>query len=143
MKRRNPLLTGLLNMLIPGSSHLYVSKNWLKFILFFIIYSAMIVFVIFLGNNIQRIREYTLPQGLCTGILLLGVYAFLFFNGMNEASARNGEIDSTAHYQAMRTDTSKDDVITKLAKLQRQRDEGLISIEQQETREADIKSKKE
>lgn len=143
MKRRNPLLTGLLNMLIPGSSHLYVSKNWRKFILFFIVYSFMIVFVILLGNNIQMIPEYTLPQGLCTGILLLGVYAFLFFNGMKEASIRDSEIDSAAHYQSMRTGTSKGDPIAELARIQRQRDEGLISSEEQEVKRAGIKSKGE
>ena len=143
MKRRNPLLAGLLNMLIPGSSHLYVNKDWRKFILFFIVYSLMIFGVITIGNNIQEIREYTLPQGLCTGILLLGVYGFLFYTGMKQASARTGEIDSAAHYQSLRPDTSKDDRITRLAKLQRQRDEGLISEEQQDAKEAEIKSKDE
>ena len=143
MKRRNPLLTGLLNMLIPGSSHLYVSKNWRKFILFLIVYSFMIFFAIMIGNNIQNIREYTLPQGLCTGILLLGMYAFLFLNGMKEASIRDSEIDSAAHYQSMRTNTSKGDPIAKLAKLQRQRDEGLISSEQQDVKKAEIESKEE
>ncbi len=143
MNRRNPLLAGLLNMLIPGSSHLYVSKNWRKFILFLIVYSFMIFFVIMIGNNIQNIREYTLPQGLCTGILLLGVYAFLFFNGMKEASTRDSEIDSAAHYLSMRTDTSKGDPIAKLARIQRQRDEGLISSEQQDAKKAEIESKEE
>ena len=143
MNRRNPLLAGLLNMLIPGSSHLYVSKNWRKFILFLIVYSFMIFFVIMIGNNIQNIREYTLPQGLCTGILLLGVYAFLFFNGMKEASTRDSEIDSAAHYLSMRTDTSKGDPIAKLARIQRQRDEGLISSEQQDAKKAEIELKEE
>ena len=143
MKRRNPLLTGLLNMLIPGSSHLYVSKNWSRFILFFIVYSLMIFFAFMIGNNIQEIREYTLPQGLCTGILLLGVYAFLFFSGMKEASTRDSEIDSAAHYQSMRTDTSKGDPIAELARIQRQRDEGLISNEEQVVKKAEIEAKDE
>jgi len=143
MKRRNPLLAGLLNMLIPGSSHLYVSKDWVKFILFFIVYSVMIFFAFMIGNNIQKIREYTLPQGLCTGILLLGVYAFLFFNGMKEASIRSGEIDSAAHYQSMRTDTSNGDPIAELARIQRQRDEGLISSEEQDVKRAEIELKDE
>ena len=142
MKRRNPMLAGLLNMLIPGSSHLYVSKNWLKFILFFILYGFMIFVAILVGNNIEKIPEYTLPQELCTGLLLLGVFGLMFFSGMKEASARNSEIDSSAHYHSLRTDASKDDPITKLAKLQRQRDEGLISSEEQDTKEAEIKSKK-
>ncbi len=142
MKRRNPLLAGFLNMLIPGSSHLYVSNNWLKFILFFIGGIFMIFIAVLLGNNIQNIREYTLPQGLCTGTLLLGIFAFLFYSGMKEASARSGEIDSAAHYQSLRPNISKDDPITRLAKLQRQRDEGLISSEEQEVKKAEIQSKK-
>jgi ABC-type multidrug transport system permease subunit len=142
MKRRNPLLAGFFNVLIPGSSHLYVSNNWLRFILFFVVYSLVIFGVTLLGNNIQDVREYTLPQGLCTGTLLLGIFAFLFYSGMKMASERNSETDSAVHYQSMRTHISKDDPITRLAKLQRQRDEGLISSEQQETKKAEIESKK-
>jgi hypothetical protein len=142
MKRRNPLLAGFLNMLIPGSSHLYVSNNWLKFILFFIGNIFMIFVAILLGNNIQEIKEYTLPQGLCTGILLLGIFAFLFYSGMKKASILNSETDSAAHYQSLRPNISKDDPVARLAKLQRQRDEGLISSEQQETQKAEIESKK-
>ncbi len=142
MKRRNPLLAGFLNMLIPGSSHLYVSNNWLKFILFFVINSLIIFGAILLGNNIQEIREYTLPQGLCTGTLLLAIFAFLFYAGMKIASERNSQTDSAAHYQSLRTPVSKDDPVARLAKLQRQRDEGLISSEQQESQKAEIQSKK-
>lgn len=143
MIRRNPLVAGLLNMLIPGSSHLFVSKDWGKFILSFVVFSFLIVAAVQLGNNIQKVREYTLPQGLCTGVLLAGVLAFLFFSGMRESTARNREIDSAAYYHSKRTDTSKGDQISKLANLQRQRDEGLISSEEQDTKEAEIKSKKE
>ena len=143
MKRRNPLLAGLLNMLIPGSSHLYVSGDWSKFIPFFVLYSLMILFAVLMGNNIQELEQYTLPQGLCTGSLLVGVFAFLFFNGMKEAANRDSEIDSAAYYQSMRTDLSEEeDPITKLANIQRMRDEGLISKEQEEFKEAQIKSKK-
>jgi hypothetical protein len=143
MKRRNPLLAGFLNMLIPGSSQLYVNNNWPKFILFFIGNIFVIFVAILLGNNIQQIQEYTLPQGLCTGALLLGIFAFLFYSGMKMASIRNSETDSAAHYQSLRTNVStKDDPVTRLAKLQRQRDEGLISSEQQESKKAEIEKKK-
>ena len=141
MIRRNPLLVGLLNVLIPGSSHLFVSKDWGKFILFFIVYSSMIFAAVLFGINIQNLRAYTLPQGLCTGILLVGVLAFLFYTGMREASGRNREIDSAAYYHSQRTDTSKGDRISKLANLQRQRDEGLISSEEQEVQKAEVESK--
>ena len=142
MIRRNPLLVGLLNVLIPGSSHLFVSKDWGKFILFFIVYSSMIFASVLFGINIQNLRAYTLPQGLCTGILLVGVLVFLFYMGMKEASGRNREIDSATYYHSKRTNTSKEDPITKLANLQKQRDEGLISSEEQEVKKAEIESKK-
>lgn len=142
MKRRNPLLAGFLNMLIPGSSHLYVSNNWLKFILFFVGSIFIIFMAVLLGNNIQVLEAYTLPQGLCTGTLLLGIFAVLFIGGMKKASDRNSETDSAAHYQSLRPAVSKDDPVARLAKIQRQRDEGLISSEQHEAKEAEIRSKK-
>jgi hypothetical protein len=142
MKRRNPILAGFFNALIPGSSQLYVRNNWPRFILFLVVYSLVIFGAILVGNNIQNVREYTLPQGLCTSTLLLGIFAFLFYSGMKMASERNSETDSAAHYESMRTHVSKDDPVARLAKLQRQRDEGLISSEQQEAKSAEIESKK-
>ena len=142
MKRRNPVLAGLFNALIPGSGQLYVRKNWLRVGLFFVLYSLVIFVAALLGNNIQNIPEYTMPQGLCTGTLLLGVFAFLFYSGMKMASHRNSDTDSAAHYESMRTHVSNDDPVARLAKLQRQRDEGLISSEQQEVKKAEIESKK-
>jgi hypothetical protein len=142
MVRRNPLVIGLLNVLIPGSSRVFVSKDWGKFILSFVVFTFLIVVAVQVGNNIQNVREYTLPQGLCTGILLVSVLAFLFFSGMREATARNREIDSAAYYHSKRTDASKGDQISKLAHLQKQRDEGLISSEEQDVKKAEIESKK-
>jgi hypothetical protein len=130
-------------MIIPGSSHLYVSNNWLKFVLFFIGNALLIFIAVLLGNNIQQIEQYTLPQGLCTGILLLAIFAFLFYSGMRMASLRNSDTDSAAHYQSLRPNNiTRDDPVARLAKIQRQRDEGLISNEQQESKEAEIRSKK-
>ena len=142
MKRRNPVLAGLFNVLIPGSSQLYVRNNWLRFGLFFVVYSLVIFIAALVGNNIQNVREYTLPQGLCTGTLLLGVFAFLFYSGMKMALDRNSDTDSAAHYDSMRARVAGDDPVARLAKLQRQRDEGLISSEQQEVKKAEIESKK-
>jgi len=144
MKRRNPLLAGLLNMLIPGSSHIYVGSDRRRFILSFIGGALMIFLAFMVGNNIQKMALYTLPQGLCMGILFLLVFGYLFNNGMKKANRRNSEIDSAAYYQSLRTDLSEDeDPITKLANIQRQREEGLISKEQEEIKEARLKSKKE
>ena len=144
MKRRNPLVAGLLNMLIPGSSHIYVGSDRRRFILSFIGGALMIFLAFMVGNNVQKMRVYTLPQGVCMGVLVLLVFGFLFNNGMKMANRRNSEIDSSAHYQSLRTDLSEgEDPITKLANIQRQREEGLISKEQEEIREARLKSKKE
>ena len=143
MKRRDPLLAGLLNMLIPGSSHIYVGNDRRKFILSFIGGALMIFLAFMVGNNIQKMRVYTLPQGVCVGILVLLVFGYLFNNGMKKASRRNSEIDSAAHYQSMRIDASSDDRDIELANIQKQRDEGLISIERYKAKKAEIESKEE
>lgn len=143
MKRRNPLLAGLLNMLIPGSSHIYVGDDRRRFILSFIGGTLMIVLAFMVGNNIQKMRVYTLPQGVCMGSLVLLAFGYLFYNGMKKANRRNGEIDSAAHYQSLRTETSSDDRATTLADLERQRDEGLISIARYEAKKAEIESNEE
>lgn len=142
MKRRNPLVAGLLNMLIPGSSHIYVGSDRRKFILSFIGGTLMIVLAFMVGSNIQKMRVYTLPQGVCLGILVLLVFGYLFNTGMKKANRRNSEIDSAAHYQSLRTDISSDDPAIELANIEKQRDEGLISIERYEAKKAEIESKK-
>jgi len=143
MKRRNPFVAGLFNVLIPGSSHLYVTNHWPRFILFFAVNSLVIFVAILIGNNIQIGPRYTLPQGICPGSLVLIVLGYLFYSGMQLALTRNSETDSAAHYQSLRPHMdTRDDPIARLAKLQRQRDEGLISSEQLEAKEAEIKSKK-
>jgi len=142
MKRRNPLLAGLLNMLIPGSSYIYVGNERRRFILYFFGGILLIFLAFMVGSTIQRMDLYTLPQGLCMGILFLLVFGYLFNTGMKKASHRNGEIDSAAHYKSLRTDTSSNDRATALADLQRQRDEGLISIEQQERKKTEIETEK-
>ena len=112
-----------------------------RFVLNFI-GGALLIFLAFMvSNNIQRMAIYTLPQGVCMGILFLLVFGFLFNTGMKKASRRNSEIDSATHYQSMRTDTSSDDQATALADLQKQRDDGLISTEQQERKKKEIESK--
>jgi hypothetical protein len=143
MKRRNPLLAGLFNVLIPGSSHLYVANNWPRFILFFIVNSIIIIVTLSLGNNLQTASRSNLPQGLCTGVLLLIVLGVMFYTGMKMALSRNAETDSAAHYQSLRHQKpSNDDPVARLARLQRQRDEGLISTEQQDAKKAEIEAKK-
>lgn len=140
MKRRNPLLAGLFNMLVPGSSHLYVDNDWKKFILYFVGSSIAIAVAILMGNNIQGVREYTLPQGLCTGSLLFIVFGILFYTGMRAASNRNSQTDSAAYYKSRRS-ASQDDMATRMEKLLKKRNEGLISKEQYDTEKGEIESK--
>jgi hypothetical protein len=140
MKRRNPLLAGLFNMLVPGSSHLYVDNDWKKFILYFIGSGVVIFIALLMGNNIQGVREYTLPQGLCTGSLLLIIFGVLFYTGMRAASNRNGQTDSAAYYKSRRN-ASQDDMATRMEKLLKKRNEGLISKEQFDTEKGEIESK--
>lgn len=140
MKRRNPLLAGLFNVLVPGSSHLYVDNNWLKFVRFFVGSAIAIVVAVVIGNNIQILREYTLPQGLCTGSLLLIICGLLFYNGMQAASARNSQSDSAAYYKSRRL-VSNDDMATRMEKLLKKRNEGLISKEQFDSEKTEIEKK--
>jgi len=142
MKRRNPLLAGLFNILVPGSSHLYVDNNWWKFIQFFIGSTIAITVAVVIGNNIQILREYTLPQGLCTGSLLLIIFGLLFYNGMQAARARNSQGDSAAYYKSRRT-PSTDDRASRMEKLLKKRNEGLISKEQYDSEKAESDEKKD
>jgi hypothetical protein len=140
MKRRNPLLAGLFNMLVPGSSHLYVNNDWKKFIQYFIGGGVAIIISILMGNNIQGVQQYTLPQGLCTGSLLLIVFGVLFYTGMRAASDRNVQTDSAAYYKSKRS-ASQDDMSTRMEKLLKKRSEGLISKEQFDSEKGEIESK--
>ena len=141
MKRRNPLLAGLFNMLLPGSSHLYVDNDWVKFLQYFIGGGLAIAIAVVMGNNIQALQIYTLPQGICTGSLLVIIYAALFYFGMNAASARNSQTDSAAYYKSRRT-ASTDDRVVRMEKLLKKRNEGLISKEQYDSEKTEIEEKK-
>ena len=141
MKRRNPWLTGLLNVLIPGSSYIYVSNDWGRFLPIFFGSIVLLYVGFLLGNAITDIRGVTLPQGLCPGALVLAIVALLFISGMRTAQARNREADDAAYYQSKRTPVNRDKV-TRMKNLQKARDEGLISSEQYDTQKEEIGSKK-
>jgi hypothetical protein len=143
MKRRNPILTGLLNTLIPGFGHVYVNNAWGKFVPIFIGNIILIFVAYLLGNTIQNMRNSSLPTGLCPGGLILAVLAFLFFSGMKLSSNRNDETDEAAFYQSKRTLSPKESVSSKLQNILKQRNEGLISSEQYDSKKADIESKKD
>ena len=125
-------------MFLPGSGHLYVKNDHNRFIKTFIGGGLLIAILIVLGNAIQNIRNYSLPQGLCTGILLLVVLVPLFLNGQKMAHLHNEMIDNTAYYDKRRVASQGNDD-AKLEKLQKMRDEGLISeMEFQKKKKSDL-----
>jgi len=142
MKRRNPIITGLLNAIIPGFGHVYVNRAWGRFFPIFIGYSLLIFVAYLLGNAIQNIKNSPLPAGLCPGVLILAVLVSLFLGGMKISNTRNDESDEAAFYQSKRSLSPKESVGKKLQKLLKQREEGLISTEQYDSQKSDIESKK-
>ncbi|RJP52739.1 MAG: hypothetical protein C4583_06260 [Anaerolineaceae bacterium] len=142
MKRRNPIITGLLNALIPGFGHVYVNNAWGRFVPIFLGSGVLIIAAYLLGNAIQNIRNSPFPAGLCPSVLILAVLVSLFIGGMKISNTRNDETDEAAFYRSKRTLLPQDSVVTKLQKLLKQRKEGLISSEQYDSQKADIESKK-
>jgi hypothetical protein len=86
---KNPLLAGLVNVLIPGISHLYVSRDWISFIGAFIINAFILVLAVAAGGIAQAAPRASLPQGVCTGILLTLVVVGMFAGGFNLARKNN------------------------------------------------------
>ena len=137
----NTLLAGLFNMLVPGSVNLYIKKNWRKFILTFTGMVIVLVIVIWVGVSLQGSRSFSLPQGVCPSILALIVLVPLFLNGMNAAKEYNKILGDEVLYDS-RKPISQDDDNEQLKKIQKMRDEGLISEQQFNTRKSKIDSKK-
>jgi hypothetical protein len=127
MEKKNPLLAGLFNMLIPGSGYLYINNDRGRFIR-----------VLIVGIAIQHTQGYPLPQGLCMGILLLIVLVPLFRNGQNAANQYNFVIDNATMYNARQQGSSE----AQLARNQTMRDKGLISQQEYDSRKDNISSKK-
>lgn len=140
-EKKNPIIAGGLNMVIPGSCYLYVENDRSRFIKTFIGAIALIAVMGMLGNAIQDIRGFSLPQGLCTASLLMVIFVPLFLIGQKTAHMHNSMIDQNAHYNTQRT-TSKGSDDAKLAKIQNMRNEGLIS-EQELQKKTDDMSLKE
>jgi hypothetical protein len=138
---KNPLLAGLLNMLVPGSIHIYVGKKWLKFLLTFIGMGVVLAIAVWLGSSLQSSRSFGLPQGVCPGALALIVLVPLFLNGLNAAKEYNKILDDEVLYHS-REPVSKDEDNEQLEKIQKMRDEGLISEQQYNSRKSKVVSKK-
>jgi hypothetical protein len=138
---KNPLIAGLVNMLVPGSGYLYVDNDRARFLKTFIGGILLIAVMLALGNAIQNIRGYSLPQGLCIGILLLLVFVPLFVMGQKTAHVHNTGLDEATHYNAQRQTTQGTDD-AQLGKIQKMRDEGLISEQEYQTKKGRLSSRK-
>ena len=138
MEQKNPLLAGLLNMLVPGSAYWYVGQDRGRFIKTLIIGIAAIATLIILGNIIQNTTGFPLPQGLCVGILLLIALVPLFLNGQKTAIHHNLVLNNAALYTARQHGNDE----AQLAKNQHLRNKGFISKQEYDSRKDDITSKK-
>jgi len=138
MEKKNPLLAGLLNMLLPGSGYWYVDRDRERFIKTLIIGIAAIAALIVLGTIFQNTTGYPLPQGLCIGILLLIVLVPLFQNGQKAANHHNFVLDNAAMYTTRQSGTSA----AQLTRNQSLRDKGYISEQEYDSRKDSIASKK-
>jgi hypothetical protein len=138
MEKKNPLLAGLFNMLVPGSGYWYVDQDRGRFIKTLIIGVAAITALIVVGTIFQNTTGFPLPQGLCTGVLLLLVAVPLFRNGQRAAFHHNFVLDNAAMYTTRQHGTGE----AQLARNQHLRDKGLISEQEYDSRKDSITSKK-
>lgn len=126
-KAANPLLAGLFNMLIPGSSHIYINRNWSKFALPFIVGTVLLIASVLIGSGIEGSKNYPLVQGLCPTALVLVVMTVLFISGRNAAKEHNHSVDTYSAYKLRMALTPKATREAQLLKNQQMRTGGLIS----------------
>ena len=138
MEKKNPLLAGLFNMLVPGSGYWYVDQDRGRFIKTLIVGIAAISAIIVLGNLIQRSADVPLPQGLCSGVLLLFVLVPLFLKGQKAAIHHNYVLDSASLYTSRQRGNNE----AQLERNQNLRDKGMISKQEYDSRKENITSKK-
>ena len=138
MEKKNPLLAGLLNMLVPGSGYWYVDEDRGHFIKTLLIGIAAIVAMVVVGTTLQKTTGFPLPQGACVGMLLLIVLVPLFLKGQKAASHHNFVIDNASLYMVRQHGTGE----AQLARNQHLRDKGMISEQEYDSRKDNITSKK-
>ena len=137
MDKKNPLLAGLFNMLVPGSGYWYVDQDRQRFIKTLLVGVAAIAVMVVVGSIFQNTTGFPLPQGLCVGLLLLIVLVPLFLNGQKAAVHHNFVLDNASLYTARQHGTDE----AQLARNQHLRDKGLISEQEYDSRKDNIKSK--
>lgn len=136
-EKKNPIIIGVMNMLIPGAGHFYLNNDRNRFVKTLTGSVLLITAMVFLSNAIQNIRGYSLPQGLCLGSLLLAILVPLVLSGQKSAHLHNNMVENTAQYNARRaTLQGRDD--GKLGKIQKMRDEGLISEQEYQRKKKDL-----
>ena len=138
MEKKNPLLAGLLNILMPGSGYWYVDRDRGRFIKTLLVGIAAIAALTVLGSIFQNTTGFPLPQGLCIGILLLIVLVPLFQKGQRAANHHNFVLDNASMYTTRQHGTDK----AQLARNQDLRDKGYISEQEYDSRKDSITSKK-
>ena len=138
MQKKNPLVAGLLNMLVPGSGYWYVDRDRGRFIKILIVGIAAIAGIIVVGTIFQNTTGYPLPQGLCIGVLLLLVLVPLFRNGQKAAVHHNFVLDNAVHHTARQHGTDE----AQLARNQNLRDKGYVSEQEYDSRKESITAKK-
>jgi hypothetical protein len=138
MEKKNPLLAGLINVLVPGLGYWFVDKDRGRFIKTFIIVIAAITAVVVISNIIQNTTGYPLPQGVCPGVLLLIVLVPLFQKGQKAALHHNFVLDSAGQYTGRQQGNDQ----VQLAKNQNMRDKGYISEQEYDSRKDSITKKK-
>jgi hypothetical protein len=137
MDKKNPLLAGLFNMLVPGLAYWYVDKDRGRFIKTLIIGGTAIIVVIVIGTVLQNTTGFPLPQGICTGVLLLFVLVPLFLRGQSAANHHNFVMDSATLYTARQSGNNE----AQLARNQELRSKGYISEQEFESRKDSITKK--
>ena len=133
--KKNPLLAGVYNVLLPGSAHIYVRKERKPFIVTFIIAIVALSLAIWIGIQIQNVQSFQMIQGICPGSFVLIILAIFFKQGLDIATENNTRLVSQEQYQKSRYHASKDEKIEKIEQL---KDNGLISDEQYNIRKEQI-----
>jgi len=139
-KIKNPLLAGLMNVVLPGASQLYVNHNWSRFVGTLVAGVAAFVAAVWVGNLVQGARGYFMAQGVCMGLMLMAVFVVLFLSGHKTAQDRNAEINTAAYYNSKRM-VSHDSHEIQHAQIQKMHDEGLISKQEFDEKNAKVNSK--
>ena len=137
MDKKNPLLAGLFNMLVPGSGYWYVNHDREQFLKTLLIGIVAIAALIVIGIIIQNTTGSPLPQGLCIGILLLFALVPLFRKGQQAAIHHNFILDNAVMYNARQHGNTA----SQLEKNQNLRDKGMISEQEYDSRKDNISPK--